>query len=154
MSFPRFDPHAFATRPRPLATVATVATTLVPSPGLSQESQLSQGCSPETETNLDERLAMALYEGGIPLIYAPAFAVLQMNCPGGASFACWEQAVDDAGRLLDQWGFQAERLGWSATDLIGPATSSLAWAIHGQRVLSLSASRAILKDGRQYRRQN
>jgi hypothetical protein len=52
---------------------------------------------------------MAL-EGGVPALYAEAFARMQVAEP-------YSPAVDDAGRFLDAWGSEAERLGWSAEAL-------------------------------------
>ncbi len=56
---------------------------------------------------------MAL-EGGVPDLYAAAFAEMQVGrgsqIPNHSEY---ERAADDAGRLLDAWCREAERLGWS-----------------------------------------
>ena len=51
------------------------------------------GTAPEID--LDERLAMAL-AGGVPAVYAEAFARMQVADP-------YSPTVDDAGRFLDFW---------------------------------------------------
>jgi hypothetical protein len=76
--------------------------------------------------DLDERAAIAIYDGGIPEVYAEAFARLQIAQPIGISHHQWLRAIDDTGRFLDQWGKEAERLQWSADDLFKtPATWSV-----------------------------
>lgn len=89
MSFPRFDPAAFMASIRPTATVATSATLLTPRAEVSQKSQLSQGVAPETAMLLMERASIALCEGGIPEMYAFAFAALQVRCPAGCEVHKW-----------------------------------------------------------------
>lgn len=107
----------------------------------------------ECDGVLDEREAMALV-GDVPPAYARAFAALQCEAPEGLSLARHDELMDDAGRLLDAWGEDAERLGWSAADLIGPDPSPepLAWALQGADVTRLSRDGADLSDGRKYRR--
>lgn len=125
---------------------ATVATSATKPDAHPEVSQLSQGVVAVTEVDLDERTAMAL-EGGVPAPYALAFAMLQAACPEGCAAPRWEQAVDDAGRFLDRWGSEAERLGWPAVTVIGPGQSSLVWALQGRRVMSLSPGGVALVDG-------
>ncbi len=66
------------------------------------------GTAPPIE--IEERIAMAL-EGGVPALYAEAFAQMQVGCPAGMSSARWEQAVNDAGLFLDAHGAAAAALG-------------------------------------------
>lgn len=108
---------------------------------------------PADPAALDEREAMAL-EGGVPPAFARAFAALQFEAPEGVSLARHEEMMDDAGRLLDAWGEEAERLGWSAADLIGPDPSPepLAWALKGATIARIHRNGATLSDGRKYRR--
>ncbi len=88
---------------------------------------------------------MAL-EGGVPALYAEAFARMQATCPDGMSTAQWEQAVNDAGCFLDAHGAAAATLGWTPADLFAPG--GLVWALAGETVTSLSSSAALLSNGR------
>ncbi len=99
------------------------------------------GTAPQVE--IAERIAMAL-EGGVPALYAEAFAMMQVRCPTGMSAARWQQAINDAGCFLDAHG--AAALGWGADDLFSPA--GLVWALAGETVTSLSSVEAMLSDGR------
>ena len=98
---------------------------------------------------LDEREAMAL-EGGVPPAFARVFAALQVARPASVNEECWWQAVTNIAVFLDEWGAIAERLGWNARDLIGPAFTmeALAWALKGARVMTLTSTVARLSDGR------
>lgn len=104
------------------------------------------------QIHVEERAAMAQHCGGIPAQYAGVFGQLQVAPPAGCDSGRWRQAIDDAGRFLDGWGREAERLGWSAAEIIGPPQSSLAWALSGQHVVSLTASAATCSDGRVFDR--
>lgn len=88
---------------------------------------------------------MAL-EGGVPALYAEAFAHMQATHPAGMSTARWEQAVNDAGLFLDAHGAAAAAFGWTPADLF--ASGGLVWALAGETVTSLSSSAALLSDGR------
>ncbi len=88
---------------------------------------------------------MAL-EGGVPALYAEAFAQMQVSCPTGMSSARWQQAVNDAGLFLDAHGAAAAALGWRAEDLFAP--TGLVWALEGETVTCLSSSQAVLSDSR------
>ncbi|KAA2241156.1 hypothetical protein [Salinarimonas soli] len=85
---------------------------------------------------------MAL-EGGVPALYARAFAVLQVVQPAGVDLDHWHRAINDAGLLLDARGDEAERLGWPDADVI-----ALAWALNGASVSTLTTTTARLSDGR------
>jgi hypothetical protein len=94
---------------------------------------------------IEERIAMTL-EGGVPALYAEAFAHMQATRPDGMSSARWGQAVNDAGLFLDAHGAAAAALGWRVEDLFAPA--GLVWALAGETVTCLSSSQAVLSDGR------
>ena len=87
---------------------------------------------------------MAL-EGGVPALYAEAFARMQVSCPAGMSSARWQQAVNDAGCFLDAHGAAAVGLGWRADDLFSP--TGFIWLLAGKTVTCLSSSQAVLSDG-------
>ncbi len=88
---------------------------------------------------------MAL-EGGVPPLYAEAFAQMQVSCPAGITSARWQQAINDAGLFLDAHGAAAAALSWRADDLFAP--TGLVWALEGETVTCLSSSQAVLSDGR------
>ena len=55
--------------------------------------------------------------GGVPEPYLDAWARLQYQKPMRVSDAEWRQAINDAGRFLDQWGSRAVEFGWAAGKL-------------------------------------
>ena len=112
--------------------------------------------------DIDERAAIAIHEGGVPEVYAEAFARLQTAQPIGVDRSRWLEAIDDAGRFLDLWGSEAERLQWSADDLFTTPltraipkpsdlyTPGLCWLLDGADVDALDAVTASLDDGRSF----
>jgi hypothetical protein len=74
---------------------------------------------PAARIDQDEREAIAIELGGVPVIYAKAFAQIQARPPADVPDDRWHRFVDDGGRFLDRWGGEAERLGWTAVDLFG-----------------------------------
>lgn len=88
--------------------------------------------------------------GGFPVIYARAFAEMQMRPPPTMSVDRWYEAVNNAGLFLDEWGATAEQTGWTANDLFGH--SGLVWRLAGQPVTALDASCAIRVTGRRFDR--
>ena len=103
------------------------------------------GCS-----DLDERQAIAEVEGGIPPLYSAEFARLQLTPPPGLSVPRWLQVVDDAGRFLDALGQQAQALGWRTDDLF--RADGLVPTLQKAHVIKLTATTAILSDGRTFQR--
>jgi hypothetical protein len=68
---------------------------------------------PEPEkAELEERKGMAM--DSVPEPYLDAWARLQVQKPMRVSDADWRQAIDEAGRFLDQWGRLAVKLQWTA----------------------------------------
>ena len=61
---------------------------------------------------LEERKGMAT--DSVPEPYLDAWARLQCRKPMSVADVDWRQAIDDAGRFLDQWGKLAMELGWTA----------------------------------------
>jgi hypothetical protein len=152
----------FLTPENPMVTPVTPVTYL-------NQSQPTHYVSPAGALSdvydLDERAAIAIYDGGISEAYAAAFAQLQIAQPIGVPHLKWQRAIDDAGRFLDQWGNEAERLQWSAEDLFtAPAAPSamptlsniysagLCWLLDGAGVDALDAVTATLSDGRSFSR--
>ncbi len=91
---------------------------------------------------------MAL-EGGVPALYAPPFAVMQVTLHSQIQQDVrFERAVDDAGRFLDACGHEADRLGWSPAALFD--ASGLVWALNGRSVVALSSTAATRSDGQVY----
>jgi hypothetical protein len=102
------------------------------------------------ENDISERQAIAEIEGGVPPIFSLAFAAFQIGCPVGRSVEGWQRAVDDAGRFIDRHGHEAAALGWLAADLF--AADGLAWVLEGAAVVNLTATAAMLSDGRVFTR--
>src|SRR3984893_11124532 len=63
------------------------------------------------EAEIEERKGMAM--GGVPTAYLDAWARLQCQKPMRVSDAEWRQAIDDAGRFLDQWGDLDDSVSWT-----------------------------------------
>jgi hypothetical protein len=100
-----------------------------------------------------------------------AFSAIECRCPDRVDVADWQHAVDDGRKFLNQWGEQAEALGWTAEELFGlhdppeqPGPSyrrlsrydviGLIWLLHGRPVVALTADRAVIgrADGLTFRR--
>jgi hypothetical protein len=88
---------------------------------------------------LEERKGMAMDR--VPEAYLDAWAQLQVQKPVAVPDAEWRQAIDDAGRFLDQWGTRAVEFQWTASDLFdvprSNGTAGLLWFIKGREVRSL-----------------
>jgi len=110
--------------------------------------------------NLGEREALAI-GGGVPVLYARAFASMQAACPPGVPEPRWHQAINDAGLFLDRWGEAAELPEWTANDLFGLHPTAplsrmdemgLVWLLRGERVIMLTATQARFQRGLAYDR--
>jgi hypothetical protein len=115
--------------------------------------------------DLEERAAIAIYDGGMPESYAATFARLQIAQPIGVQHPQWLRGIDDAGRFLDRWARVAARLQWSAEDIFKyPATPmvkagrlslrniGLCWLIGGRDVVALDFNSATIGNSRLFRR--
>lgn len=89
------------------------------------------------------------------------FTELEQRCPDFIETSVWKAAVEDGRRFLGTWGDQAERLGWTATDLFGlhqpppqphPSYSRLArldcaglvWCLDGRTVVAITDQAATI----------
>lgn len=103
---------------------------------------------------LEERKGMAA--DSVPEPYLDAWARLQCQKPMRVSDADWRQAIDDAGRFLDQWGSLAVELQWTPADLFdvprdgGPG--GLVWWLAGEAVRALGPEHAVTTCDRVWRR--
>jgi hypothetical protein len=108
----------------------------------------------DTEIELEERKAMAM--GGVPEPYLDAWARLQIQKPMRVSDAEWRQAIDAAGRFLDQWGSRAVEFGWTAADLFDVPRDGkpggLVWFLEGESVQAIGPRRMVTQDGRVFNR--
>jgi hypothetical protein len=95
------------------------------------------------ETELEERKGMAM--AGVPEPYLDTWARLQCHPPMGAPNEEWRQAIDDAGRFLDQWGSRAVEFGWTAGDLFDVPRDGkpggLVWFLGGESVQAIGPRR-------------
>lgn len=101
-----------------------------------------------------ERLAVAA-EGGVPKLFADAFARLQLQRPAGIDDATWRRALDDAGRFLDAWGEMAKAFAWTPGDLFDvprDGRGGLVWSLQGEAVRALGPEHAITTSGRVFDR--
>jgi hypothetical protein len=81
----------------------------------------------------------------VPERYLDSWARFQLQCPGGVTEQAWRQAIDDAGRFLDQWGKLADSFGWSPGDLFDlprDGAMGLAWWLKGRTVSALGPEHA------------
>jgi hypothetical protein len=154
-----------------LATVATlatvrsepaqsVATFAYVAKGASQTTklQIQPACLPDSnEIQADERAAIAEIDGGVPRVYADAFAGLQLQQPISVGKAAWERAVYDAGLFLDQWGSLANEFQWTPGDLFDvphdAKPGGLIWFLQGEPVRALGHPHAITESGRSFVRE-
>ncbi len=108
------------------------------------------------EADLEERAAIAEFDGGAPRVYADAFASLQCQRPLTVSDADWRQAINDAGLFLDEWGALAAEFQWKAVDLFDVPRDGrlggLAWFLEGEAVRALGPEHVRLSDGRVFDR--
>jgi hypothetical protein len=98
----------------------------------------------------------------VPAWYAPYLAMLQVRCPDLIDEHCYQLALQDCCRFLDEWGEHAHALGWTAQDLFDlPAVpekpkpnyrrlsrydqTGLIWLLHGRRVAALTEETAAIE---------
>lgn len=97
-----------------------------------------------------ERAAIAVEDGGVPSVYAAAWAHLQAGPPVGMDHTRWMQARDDTAAFLDKWGVAAAGLGWPTHHLFDPPRGwigGLVWEIGGGAVMALTDRQAIIAQG-------
>jgi hypothetical protein len=97
----------------------------------------------------------------VPAIYAGPFAALQLACPGRVPEQRWRQAINDAGRFLDQWGREAERFGWQIEELFGLHDEApmfrydhmgLIWILRGRSVTGINLDFAMVNQSLKFYR--
>jgi hypothetical protein len=96
-------------------------------------------------------LRLAMSSDSVPAVYADAWGRLQCQKPYGVTEAAWRQAVDDAGRFLDQWRNLAAEFEWSPGDLFDAPhdgkLAGLAWWLRGETVRSFGPEHAVTEAG-------
>lgn len=150
-------PGSLAIFAKPLPKLANMCAPGAQSRPKSRESQESRlpggedGNLPPYESGLEgERAAIAVEDGGIPSVYAMAWAHLQAGPPVGIDHTRWMQARADAGAFLDKWGAAAARLGWPVHHLFEAPRGwigGLVWEIGGGAVVALTDRQAIIAQG-------
>jgi hypothetical protein len=99
--------------------------------------------APEGEP--EDRKAKAMAADSVPERYLDAWATFQLQCPGGVTEQAWRNAIDDAGRFLDQWGKLADSFGWTPGDLFDAprdGAMGLVWWLKGRTVTALGPEHA------------
>ncbi len=117
--------------------------------------QEAGGSQPEpNDVELEERKAMVM--DSVPEPYLDAWARIQCQKPVRVSDDDWRQAVDDAGRFLDQWGSLAVEFQWAPADLFDVPRDGrpggLVWFLEGETVRSLGPEHAVTTSDRVWRR--
>ena len=122
----------------------------------SEPGQANREGAEELKIDQVEREAIAIELGGVPSVYASSFARLQAEPPAEVPRDRWHQFINDAGIFLDQWGKEAERLGWRSDELFGLDPDApmarydrmgLIWMVHGETVIDITAMAAKLSGG-------
>ena len=100
---------------------------------------------------------------GIPAVYAKAFVDLLARQPDNVPDDRWRHCLDDSRVFFERWGGQAQKLGWTARDLLGlhavaPMSRydvmGLLWSLKGERVVEFGAKMAKLSGGLTVRRRS
>jgi hypothetical protein len=94
---------------------------------------------------IEERAALAA--DCVPACYLDGWARLQCQQPLAIDTDVWRLAIDDAGRLLDTWGVEADEAGWTPGELFD-VTTGLVWRLAGERVEAIRAGHVRLRNGR------
>jgi hypothetical protein len=102
--------------------------------------QLKDCAPPEPDpAELQEHIGMAAGP------YLGAWVRLQVQKPAHVTVEQWRQAIDDAGRFLDQWGKLADSFGWTPGDLFDvprDGAMGLAWWLKGRAVTAVGPEHA------------
>jgi hypothetical protein len=126
----------------------------VPSPGIPEKFSAIDSSPESDEAWIEERKALAT--NSVPEPYLDAWARLQVQKPMRVSDAEWRQAIDAAGRFLDQWGSRAVEFGWTAGDLFDVPRDGkpggLVWFLGGESVQANGPRRMVTQDGRVFNR--
>jgi hypothetical protein len=140
------EAHPANTAERNLTTVMAV-----PNPDVCEKSKVAAS---DATTKLAE--CQTLYLGSVPQPYLDGWARLQSQRPAAIPQLQWRQAVDSAGRFLDEWGSLTETFGWSPGDLFDVPhdgrPGGVAWFLIGERVRALGPEHAITTSGRVFDR--
>jgi hypothetical protein len=91
----------------------------------------------------------------VPEPYFDAWARLEVQKPMRVSDAEWRQAIDDAGRFVDQWASLAVEFGRKPGDLFDvprEGKSGLVWYLAGETVRSIGPDGAFTTSGRVFDR--
>jgi hypothetical protein len=101
------------------------------------------------DVEIDERAGLA--SDSVPAPYLDAWSRLQCQKPMRVSDGEWRQALDDAGRFLEQWRNLAAEFEWSPGDLFDAPhdgkLAGLAWWLRGETVRSFGPEHAVTEAG-------
>jgi hypothetical protein len=93
------------------------------------------------ESAIEERAGLAL--DSVPPAYLDEWAKLNHHKPARVSDAEWLLALDDGGRFLDQFGWQAAELDWRPNELFA-VRAGLFWRLCGEAVEAIYYDRVLL----------
>jgi hypothetical protein len=104
--------------------VANVANVIGVENSKSEQADAADLTKPHTpdlnKPEIEERAAIIEEGAGVPREWAEGFALmLAMPCPAGFYADQWRDALDGAGRFMDQWAARAAALGWTAAEVFG-----------------------------------
>jgi hypothetical protein len=72
----------------------------------------------ERQEALDERIAIAMHDGGVPELWAAALAQLEVSPPpAGLSPAAWREALDMLWRRASEHGEALQHYGWTPDEV-------------------------------------
>ena len=98
----------------------------------------------------EERKGMAM--DSVPEPYLDTWARLRCQQPIGVGEVAWRQAIDAAGRFLDQWGSLAVEFQWAPADLFDVPRDGLpgglVWFLRGETVRALGPEHAVTEGER------
>jgi len=98
--------------------------------------------APDTDLEVEIEDRKGTAAGGVPEPYLDAWARLQCQKPMRVSDAEWRQAIDDAGRFLDQWGSLADEFQWTPGERATRWKSGRAGLVSGWRDGSRARTRS------------
>jgi hypothetical protein len=128
------------------ANAATAAEPFPASEGAGSRNAANAASAAAAPADFEETAAVLEYDGALPRPWAEAFARFQCEPRPDVPEGLCHQAIDDAGRLLDDHRQALDRFSWRPPDLFGE--NGIAWRLCGSDSLEVTADAIVLVDGR------